>query len=238
MSDGTREQLLDLLEELGAIQGVRGALIATADGAMAAGARSGLPSAVANDVAKTVRRMTVASETVGVPLKELLINFGPARMMVIPLTEDATVVALLERDTAVSPVRSLIDVQVDALRDLLAAHHGVVFDAPMSEETEDEISRIMSGDLAPVLARIRDQFSEQYMRTGHDATRADSVMREQLREWLLCCNPSAYTLPLLADGLGQLLDEFPVERGSFMESVHNTIRSAQGDGSDIDKAML
>ena len=68
-----REQLLDLLEELGAIQGVRGALIATTDGALAGGARSGLASSVANDVAKTVRRMTVASSTVGVPLQELLI---------------------------------------------------------------------------------------------------------------------------------------------------------------------
>jgi predicted regulator of Ras-like GTPase activity (Roadblock/LC7/MglB family) len=231
VSDGTREQLLDLLEELGAIQGVRGALIATADGAMAAGARSGLPAVVANDVAKTVRRMTVASETVGVPLRELLINFGPARMIVIPLTEDATVVALLERDTAVSPVRSLIAVQVDALRELLTAHGDEAFEAPMSQETEDEISRIMSGDLAKVLARIRDQFSEQYERTGHDAVRAESVVREQLREWLLCCNPSAYTLPLLADGLGQLLDDHPVERGAFMEAAHDTIRVAQGEGA-------
>ncbi|MBX7084637.1 MAG: hypothetical protein K1X88_35865 [Nannocystaceae bacterium] len=227
---GTREQLLDLLEELGAIQGVRGALIATSDGAMAAGARSGLPAAVANDVAKTVRRMTVASETVGVPLRELLINFGPARMMVIPLTEDATVVALLERDTAVAPVRALVGVQADALRELLTAHSSGAFDAPMSQETEDEISRIMSGELAPVLARIRDQFAEQYVRTGHDAVRAESVVREQLREWLLCCNPSAYTLPLLADGLGQLLDEHPLARGAFMEAVQNTIRLAQGEG--------
>lgn len=227
---GTRDQLLDLLEELGAIQGVRGALISTADGAMAAGARSGLPSAVANDVAKTVRRMTVASETVGIPLQELLINFGPARMMVIPLTEDATVVALLERDTAVSPVRSLIAVQVDALRELLAAHGTAQLDPQMSEETEDEISRIMSGNLAPTLERLRGQFTDHYMRTGHDAVRADSAMREQVREWLLCCNPSAYTLPLLADGLGQLLDDHPRERSAFMEDAHVTIRLAQDGG--------
>ncbi len=229
MSEGTREQLLDLLEELGAVAGVRGALIATADGAMAAGARSGLPAVVANDVAKTVRRMTVASETVGVPLRELLINFGPARMMVIPLTEDATVVALLERDTAVSPVRSLIAVQVDALRLLLSAHGDDAFEPPMSPETEDEISKIMSGELAPVLARLRDQFAEHYAVTGHDGVRAASVVSEQLREWLLCCNPSVYTLPLLADGLGQLLDEHPVQRGDFMEAAHQTIRAAQGE---------
>lgn len=225
----TREQLLDLLEELGAIQGVRGAMIATSDGAMAAGARSGLPTAIANDVAKTVRRMTVASETVGVPLRELLINFGPARMMVIPLTEDATVVALLERDTAVSPVRSLIAIQVDALRQLLEAHVDDEFTTPLSQETEDEISRIMSGELAPALQRIREQFAEQYQRLGHEPARADVVVREQLREWLLCCNPSPYTLPLLADGLGQLLDDHPTQRGAFMEAVQGTIRGAQGD---------
>lgn len=224
---GTREQLLDLLEELGAIQGVRGALIATSDGAMAAGARSGLPAAVANDVAKTVRRMTVASETVGVPLRELLINFGPARMMVIPLTEDATVVALLERDTAVAPVRALVGVQADALRELLTAHSSGAFDAPMSQETEDEISRIMSGELAPVLARIRDQFAEQYVRTGHDAVRAESVVREQLREWLLCCNPSPYTFPLLIDGLAQTMSERGNERPSFMSDVQNAMRNSR-----------
>jgi len=229
VTDGSREQLLDLLEELGAIQGVRGALIATADGAMAAGARSGLPAAVANDIAKTVRRMTVASETVGVPLRELLINFGAARMMVIPLTEDATVVALLERDTAVTPVRSLIEVQVDALRRLLADNDDDPFALPLSEETADEITRIMTGSLGPTLARIRGQFAEHYTRVGHEVGEADMVVRDQLREWLLCCNPSPYTLPLLADGLGQLFDQHPQERGAFMEAVQNTIRAAQAD---------
>ena len=112
----TKEQLLELLEELGAVPGVRAALIATAEGAIASSGSTAMPMETANDVAKTIRRMTVASATVGVPLQDLLINFGPARMMVVPVTEDATVVGLLERDTAVAPVRRVLGLQLDSLR--------------------------------------------------------------------------------------------------------------------------
>jgi hypothetical protein len=221
-----RDQLLDLLEELGAIQGVKGALIATAEGALASGERSGLPSLTANDVAKTVRRMTVASATVGVPLKELLINFGAARMMVQPLSDDATVVVLLERDTAVAPVRSLLGVQLDHLRALLA-QEDEEFDLDAADETEDEIDRIMRGELGPVLNKIRSQFTTYVVRTGRSADEAVHMMRDQMREWLLCCNPSTYTFPLLIDGLGQLLNDAPTERSEFMEEVQTTIRTAQ-----------
>lgn len=221
-----REQLLDLLEELGAIQGVRGAIIATADGALASGARSGLPAVTANDVAKTVRRMTVASATVGVPLQELLINFGAARMMVVPLREDATVVVLLERDTAVAPVRNLLSAQLSELRNLLDAQGNVGDEAEQGDEVEDEIARIMRGELGPVLDRIAHQFSIYVGRAGKSREEAGELMREQLREWLLCCNPSPYTLPLLVDGLGQTLHDAPTARGEFMEVVQNTIRNA------------
>ena len=222
-----REQLLDLLEELGAIQGVRGAMIATSDGALASGARSGLPSAIANDVSKTVRRMTVASSTVGVPLQELLINFGAARMMVIPLREDATVVVLLERDTAVSPVRNLLAVQLGEIRELLDADPVRHAEEGPGDETLDEIARIMNGPLGPVIERISHQFSIYVARTGRSPDESQEMVREQMREWLLCCNPSPYTLPLLVDGLGQLLDNAPNERGEFMETVQGTIRAAQ-----------
>jgi len=223
---GAREQLLDLLEQLGAIQGVRGAIIATADGALASGARSGLPAVTANDVAKTVRRMTVASATVGVPLQELLINFGAARMMVIPLREDATVVVLLERDTAVSPVRNLLGAQLGELRTLLDEGGNLDDDVQEGDEVEDEIGRIMRGELGPVLDRIAHQFTLYVGRAGKTREEAGELMREQLREWLLCCNPSPYTLPLLVDGLGQTLEEAPAARGEFMEVVQNTIRNA------------
>ncbi|MEM7156217.1 MAG: hypothetical protein AAF799_25410 [Myxococcota bacterium] len=225
-----KEQLLDLLEELGAIQGVRGAIIATGDGALASGARSGLPAVTANDVAKTVRRMTVASATVGVPLQELLINFGAARMMVTPLRDDATVVVLLERDTAVSPVRNLLNIQLNDLRDLLDAQGQQAAAQAMGDgdEVEDEISRIMGGELGPVLDRIANQFTLYVGRAGRSREAAAELMREQLREWLLCCNPSPYTLPLLIDGLGQSLDDAPAARAEFMEVVQNTIRTAPG----------
>lgn len=221
-----REQLLELLEELGAIQGVKGALIATAEGALSASETGGIPRATANDIAKTVRRMTVASATVGVPLKELLINFGAARMMVMPLTEDATVVCLLERDTAVGPVRSLLGLQLSDLRDLLAADASD-FEIETVDETDDEIDRILQGELGPVLLRIREQFSTYVVRAGRSPGEAESMMREQLREWLLCCNPSTYTFPLLIDGLGQLLNDAPTERSEFMEQVQDTIRGAE-----------
>jgi hypothetical protein len=224
-----REQLLDLLKELGAIQGVRGAIIATADGALASGARSGLPAVTANDVAKTVRRMTVASATVGVPMQELLINFGAARMMVIPLRDDATVVVLLERDTAVAPVRNLLGEQLTELRDLLDAQGHIDDEIAEGDEVEDEIGRIMRGELGPVLDRIAHQFSIYVGRAGKSREEAGELMREQLREWLLCCNPSPYTLPLLIDGLGQSLGESPTARAEFMEVVQNTIRSVPTD---------
>ena len=222
-----REQLLDLLEELGAIQGVRGAMIATSEGALASGARSGLPEAIANDVAKTVRRMTVASSTVGVPLQELLINFGAARMMVIPLREDATVVVLLERDTAVSPVRNLLGVQLSELRQLLDAQPRGTAEIGPSDETLDEIGRIMAGPLGATVEQISREFSIFATAAGRPPEDAQTMVREQMREWLLCCNPSPYTLPLLVDGLGQLLDADPVARGEFMETVQGTINAAQ-----------
>lgn len=221
------EALLDLVEEIGAIQGVKGAVIAAGDGAVAGGERSGLSSAVANDLAKTVRRMTVASTTVGVPLQELLINFGAARMMVTPLSDDATVIVLLERDQAVSPVRSLLAVQLGEMRRLLEAHEGSDEETATDSESGDEIDRIMQGELGTVLGQIREQFTTYVVRTGRTSDDAYGMMREQMREWLLCCNPSPYTFPLLIDGLGQLLNDAPNERSEFMEVVQATIRDAQ-----------
>lgn len=221
-----KEQLLELLEELGAVPGVRAALIATADGAIASSGSAAMPADTANDVAKTIRRMTVASATVGVPLKDLLINFGPARMMVVPVTEDATVVGLLERDTAVNPVRRVLSMQLDSLRSLLADEDEQL-DVDVVDETEEEIERILRGELGPVLQRIRLQFRDYALQAGHGPDETEGMIREQLREWLLCCNPSTYTFPLLVDGLGQLLNDAPAVRSAFMEQVQLTIRAAQ-----------
>jgi len=221
-----KEQLLELLEELGAVPGVRAALIATADGAIASSGSAAMPMETANDVAKTIRRMTVASATVGVPLQDLLINFGPARMMVVPVTEDATVVGLLERDTAVAPVRRVLGLQLESLRALLADDDEDL-DVDVVDETEEEIERILRGELGPVLQRIRAQFQDYALQAGHAPAETEDMIREQLREWLLCCNPSTYTFPLLVDGLGQLLNDAPAVRSAFMEQVQLTIRAAQ-----------
>jgi hypothetical protein len=215
-----------LLEEIGAIVGVRGVLIATGDGALEAGDHSGLTPNVAQDVAKTVRRMTVASATVGVPLQELLINFGAARMMVAPLSDESTVVVLLERDQAVSPVRSMLAVSLAEMRSLLEQESE---DEPEGgpAATDNEIDRLMESELGDVLGKIRSQFTSYVVKTGRTPDDAGEMMRDQMREWLLCCNPSPYTFPLLIDGLGQLLNEAPAERSSFMEEVQRTIRQAQ-----------
>jgi hypothetical protein len=221
----TKEQLLELWEELGAVPGVRAALIATAEGAIATSGGPAMTPDTANDVAKTIRRMTVASATVGVPLQDLLINFGPARMMVVPVTEDDTVVTLLERDTAVTPVRRVLGMQIDVLRVLLADDDDDL-DVDIVDEAEEEIERILQGELGPVLLRIRAQFREHAQQAGIGTEDTEEMIREQLREWLLCCNPSTYTFPLLVDGLGQLLNEAPAVRSAFMEQVQLTIRSA------------
>ncbi len=223
-SDGS-SQLLDILEEMGAIQGVRGALVSTADGAFEQGARSGLEPDVAADVAKTVRRMTVASSTVGTPLEELLINFGAARMLVVPVREDGTLVILLERDTAVAPVRSLLRLQFDEIQELLDGLGGLGAgrNSP-TREPEDEIESLLSGELGPVLGEIEKRFSIYVQPDNGRDSRA--LMREQMREWLLCCSPSPYTFPLLLDGLAQVLDDAPDVRAAFMEEVQDVVRSS------------
>jgi hypothetical protein len=219
-------ELVELIEEFCAIQGVRGVFIATGDGVLEGVDKSALPSSVTQDIAKTVRRMTVASATVGVPLQELLINFGASRMMVTPLSDESTVVFLLERDQAVSPVRSMLAVSREQLAQLLDGGGGAAGDAATAG-TDDEIDRIMQGDLGEVLAKIYGQFETYVLRTGRSEDDAAVMMRDQMREWLLCCNPSPYTFPLLIDGLGQLLNDAPTERSQFMEEVQATIRSAQ-----------
>ena len=54
-----------------------------------------------------------------------------------------------------------------------------------------------------------------------------------MREWLLCCNPSPYTFPLLLDALAQQLNDAPEIRSEFMIEVqealqHSDIWSGKG----------
>ena len=219
----TKESLKELVTALTNLQGVKGSLVATSDGPLTGEGRSGFAPTTAKDVAKTVRRMTVASATVGVPLQELLINFGAGRMMIQPLNADATIVVLLERDSAIVSVRELLAAQLGTLRTGSATHQDQS-EPTLGSDGSDEVDQILSGELGPVLHKIRSQFTTYVVRTGRSADEAETMMREQMREWLLCCNPSTYTFPLLIDGLGQLLNNAPTERSEFIEAVQSTIR--------------
>ena len=150
--------VLDMLEEFSGIQGVRGALIATSDGALDEGRTSGLDDATATDVAKTVRRMVVASATVGAPLEELSISFGNARLMIIPLREDATLAVFIERQSAVSAVRTILRVEVESLKELLASDLDEDEDEDDDfevDEGDDEVDRLLASELGPVLRKIQ-----------------------------------------------------------------------------------
>ena len=221
----------DMLEELAGINGVRGALIATADGAFDDGRTSGLDEATATDVAKTVRRMVVASSTVGAPLEELSISFGKARLMIIPVREDATLAVFVESQSAVPAVRTILRVEVESLRELLASASNVEEEEEEEYEddgSDDEVDRLLNGELGPVLRNIQECYVRHAERMNVSPALALAANREQLREWLLCCNPSPYTFPLLLDGLSQTLNAAPEVRGEFMSEVQDIMRSAGG----------
>jgi predicted regulator of Ras-like GTPase activity (Roadblock/LC7/MglB family) len=227
MSDMTG--LLDALQSIAKLDGARGGLIATGDGAFSDGRHSTLEMSVANDVAKTVRRMVVASTTVGAPLEELVINLGAARMMVTPIDDDATLVVLLDRDTASAPMRN-------SMAPILATMRGYRSPAevdaspamppPSAFDGDDEIQELVGGELGPALHKIDSSFAASVNRLGGDAPQAAEIMREQLREWLLCCNPSPYTLPLLLDGLSQTLNEDPQVRIEFMNEMQQILKDS------------
>ena len=103
---GNSGYITELLDGVTGLQGVRGAMMATTEGPIGAAEYAHLQPAVASDVAKTVRRLAVASTTANSPLRELLINFGPTRMMLRPIAEDVLVV-LLDRDGDTQPIREL-----------------------------------------------------------------------------------------------------------------------------------
>jgi predicted regulator of Ras-like GTPase activity (Roadblock/LC7/MglB family) len=228
MSDMTG--ILDALQSIAKLKGARGGLIATGDGAFSDGRHSTLEMTVANDVAKTVRRMVVASTTVGAPLEELVINLGAARMMVTPIDDDATLVVLLDRDTASRPMRDALAPIMETLRGFNSpgdvSGGSAVHPPPSAFDGDDEIAELVGGELGPALHKIENSFAGSVRRIGGDSMRAADVMREQLREWLLCCNPSPYTLPLLLDGLSQTLNEDPQVRIEFMNEMQQILKDS------------
>ena len=230
-------RIQEIVEELGGIEGVRGVLVALPGGVYDGGRGSALPAHAAQDVASTVRRMTVASSTVGVPLAELLLNFGGARMLVVPITDDASVVVLLRPGASVEPVRSLMEVERASLAELLAAEQG---DGPQGgggeEQAQDrEVERLRAGPLGPVLRDVERLFARFVRKGGDVAARPADMMEEQLRQWLLCCSPSPYTFPLLLDGLAQLLGDTPNLRAQFLGDVQTLLGNvADWPGADVE----
>jgi predicted regulator of Ras-like GTPase activity (Roadblock/LC7/MglB family) len=230
MNIDAENRLLSFLGELSSIPGVRGALITTDDGALFSG-DGVFNQSIAADLARTVRRMVVASATVGAPLAELLINFGRSRMMIIPLREESNLAILLDRDNVTSTVRSVVKLQHASIKALLraaspdAAESGV--HGQVTSEPEDEVDRLMLGELGPVLRDVQGTFSAYAESIGKAQAESAGMMREQMREWLLCCNPSPYTFPLLIDGLAQLLGDNLDRRASFMNDVQAAMRRSK-----------
>jgi len=230
MSSEPNRSLVSLLEELDGLPGVRGSLVATVDGAYQANERGAFDVATATDIAKTVRRMVVASATVGSAIEELLITFGSARMMIIPVREEATLTVMLERDSATTLVRNALKGRIGTLRQTLGQGGGPGESSssnPVSSEPEDEVDRLMNGELGTVLRDVQAVFTTYVVRVGKPSDEASVMMREQMREWLLCCNPSPYTFPLLLDGLSQSLGERQVERANFMNDVQAAMRTSK-----------
>ena len=231
MSSEPNRSLVSLLEELDGLPGVRGSLVATVDGAYQASDRGAFDHATATDIAKTVRRMVVASATVGSAIEELLITFGSARMMIIPVREEATLTVMLERDSATTLVRNSLKGRIGSLRQSLGQNGGNPGESQAGNavvsEPEDEVDRLMTGELGPVLRDVQAVFTTYVIRVGKPSDEANVLMREQMREWLLCCNPSPYTFPLLLDGLSQSLGERQAERANFMNDVQAAMRSSK-----------
>ena len=94
-------------------------------------------------------------------------------------------------------------------------------------EPEDEVDRLMNGELGPVLRDVQAVFTTYVVHGGKNTDDASVLMREQMREWLLCCNPSPYTFPLLIDGLSQVLTDRQGERATFMNDVQAAMRNSK-----------
>ena len=220
----TTAHFTELLRGLTGLTGVRGAMMATADGPIGAAEYAHLQPAVASDVAKTVRRLAVASTTANSPLRELLINFGPTRMMLRPIAEDVLVV-LLDRDGDTQPIRERIDVEYGRLMRLLHGEPELGL-AVGVHEGDDEVGELLASPLGPVLREIEAVYHNYRKRRGLTPAQAREDMHEQIREWLLCCNPSNYTLPLLLDGLSETMADDPGGRNGFVGEVQSILRRA------------
>jgi hypothetical protein len=200
-------------------------MLATADGPVGAAEHAHLAPAVASDLVKTVRRLAVASSTANAPLRELLINFGPSRMMLRPLGEDVLVV-LLEREIDTSPIRTLLDLEITRILRVLSGESAAEPIAAFGLDDGDDIGRLLASPLGPILREIETAYHSHRTHSGLDQAQTRSIMHEQIREWLLCCNPSNYTLPLLLDGLSETMVDDPNNRNRFVGEAQGILRKS------------
>ena len=84
----------------------------------------------------------------------------------------------------------------------------------------------LSSPLGPILREIEAVYHNYRKRGGLDQARTRAIMHEQMREWLLCCNPSNYTLPLLLDGLSETMVDDQPNRHRFVSEAQNILRKA------------
>lgn len=218
-------EVLELLKEIAAVKDVRGTMVATANGPIGAVEHANLALGVATDVAKTVRRLVVASTTANAPLRELLINFGPMRMMLRPLGEDVLVV-LLERDIETGPIRELLDLEIERILRVMRGEPEQPMAAFGLDDADDDIGELLASPLGPILREIEGVYHGYRKRVGLNQAQTRSAMHDQMREWLLCCNPSNYTLPLLLDGLSETMVDDPPGRNRFVGEVQTILRKS------------
>lgn len=218
------------LAELRGLRGVRAAMLVR-DGTVVLEAEgAGLGPEASKDIAKTVRRMQLASSTVGAGFDEVCISLAGIRLLVRAVGSAGAVVLLLRRGADLQAVRShlgrvlpaLARAEVEAVAQ--AGGAGPAATAPV-ESAEDEAERLWRGPLRPILERVRECYVT-YVPEAMERDEAHRVFQQQLREWLLCCNPSSYTFPLLLDGLAQTLDERPGVRRKFKEDVQQVVTDA------------
>ncbi len=227
MNDLGHASVPAVLDLLSSLEGVRGVLVATPDGAHFGGMRSGLSASAAHDIAKTVRRMSAAAAAMNAELEELSINFGPVRMLVVPLSDQAATVFLLERDHPVAVLRRVIEPHLERLAAIVRrTSWPSTRSNAAANESDDEIVRIARGPLGPVIHEVEGCFARYLEKLGRSRSEADELVRVQMRDWLLCCNPSPYTFPLLIDGLAQLLGDDPDYRVAFVAEVQQVMRSS------------
>lgn len=227
----SKRPVLALLEELGAIEGARGALIATPDGAFGRGRGSGLDEVVANDVAKTVRRMVVASATVGQPIAHWVAQFGASRVIVVPLRDDATLAVMVDRAAAIAPMMAMLRATVPALREeygraTLEADASGAWDVPAHE---DEVDRAFRGALGPVLQRLGISYVRLAARVGMPQVEAMTYVRAKTREWLDSFGTQRGSLPSLVETLALTFDGEPELLRAFRDEAAALLQVAAAD---------